>query len=455
MLKLIPDQVPSKRSYKPAFDLLHQVKESAVYGGKMFTVALQRENGYVSRYDLPLPERNESAPEIIYLAERIVKFLLWSSGGWRLMLSGPPKICQAIKKAYSPNGTRKFDYQFMSNVYGQNMVVERLPHNEIPQNHERALMMDSRTGGNRLGLEINLSDINVCAIKNGREVFKATFFWDPGAQKDPDYHYSRINDALRAAASHLKKVDAVGCSTPGVVVDNQIKVATLFRAVPEERYPNAQNIFIRLANEWQVPFEVVNNGDVNALSGLVELGKKGVLAVRLGSSEAVGYVDNRGCVTGRLNELAFAPVDFHPAAPADEWSGDIGVGSMYFSQQAVNWIAQKKGIRFPPKMTLAERLNLVQERMRDGDPAALNVFQKIGLYLGHTIPWYREFYDFNHFLVLGNVTKGLGGVLITEIARLILQDRFPELEDQIEILMLDDQIRKKGQPAAAAALPML
>ncbi|GIT12831.1 MAG: hypothetical protein CM1200mP34_2370 [Verrucomicrobiales bacterium] len=32
---------------------------------------------------------------------------------------------------------------------------------------------------------------------------------------------------------------------------------------------------------------------------------------------------------------AFAPVDLHPGAPADEWSGDLGCGAQYFSQQAV------------------------------------------------------------------------------------------------------------------------
>jgi predicted NBD/HSP70 family sugar kinase len=455
MLKLTPEQMPSKRSFKPAVDILHQIREAAPAGAEVLTIALERDRGYVSRYDLPLPTRNQSAPEIIFLAERIVKFMLWSSGGWRVMLSGPPKVCQAIKSAYSPNGARKFDCRFMSRVYGCKTIVERLPFNEIPQGHERALMMDRNIGGNRLGFELNVDDVKVCAVRNGREIFSAEFSWEPSAQRDPEYHYSRINAVLQMAASHLRRVDAIGGSTPGIVVDNRIKAATIFRAVPESNFDAARDIFIRLADEWQLPVEVANNGDIAALSGLIDMGRKGVLGIRFGNSEAGGYIDNRGCLTGRLNELAFAPVDLHPSAPRDEWSGDIGVGSQYFSQPAVNRIALKKGIHFPAKMPLDQRIVRIQEKMLEGDSAALNVFQQIGLYLGYTIPWYREFYDCNHFMILGGVTAGLGGVLMQETARLILHDRFPELAEQVDVLTQVEKIRKSGQAFAAATLPLL
>ena len=38
---------------------------------------------------------------------------------------------------------------------------------------------------------------------------------------------------------------------------------------------------------------------------------------------------------GWLNELAFVPVDANPEAMRDEWSGDIGCGVKYFSQDGV------------------------------------------------------------------------------------------------------------------------
>ncbi|MEI7899704.1 MAG: ROK family protein [bacterium] len=451
----VQTKVALKRDFKPPITLLQALKRAARPDGNTLVIAWERENGYVSRYDLPLPPRAEDVPEVVQLAERIVKFLLWAAGGWRLMLCGPRKLCLAIKRQYTKNGPRAFDVEFMAGVYGKPLVVELRPLAEMPQAYERAVLMDNRTNGCRLGFDLGASDFKVSAVKRGKVLFSEEFPWDPRNQPDPEYHYAKLNAGLKKAAARLPRVDAIGGSTAGVVVDNRIQVASLFRAVPPERYPEAQNMFNRLRQEWNVPVEVANDGDVTALAGLMSLGKKGILGVAMGSSEAAGFVDRRGCLTGRLSELAFAPVDLHPSAPADEWSGDIGVGAMYFSQQAVNHLALKKGIRFPAKMPLPERLKNVQERMLDGDVTALTIFQKIGLYLGYTVPWYREFYGFDSLMILGRVTSGPGGVMILETARLILNDQFPELAEQVEIFMPDEKARRVGQSVAAATLPLI
>jgi len=444
-----------KRDFRPPITLLQQLKCAARSGGKALVIAWERENGYVARYDLPLPARAEESPEVAQLAERVVKFLLWANGGWRLMLSGPRKLCLAIKHQYAKNGVRAFDAEFMENVYGKPMVVELRTLTEMPQPYERELLMDNRTSGCRLGFDLGASDFKISAVKRGKVVFGEEFPWDPRNQSDPEYHYGKLNEGLKKAAAFLPRVDAIGGSTAGVVVDNRIQVASLFRAVPPERYAEAQNMFIRLGKEWNVPVEVANDGDVTALAGLMSLGKKGILGVAMGSSEAAGFIDRKGCLTGRLSELAFAPVDLHPSAPADEWSGDTGVGAMYFSQQAVNHLAMKKGMRFPAKMPLPERLKRVQERMLDGDVTALTIFQKIGLYLGYTVPWYREFYGFDSMMILGRVTSGPGGVMILETARLILADQFPEVAEQVEVFMPDEKARRVGQSVAAASLPLI
>ncbi|HNX36471.1 MAG TPA: ROK family protein [Kiritimatiellia bacterium] len=453
--KCIQAKAALKRDFKPPITVLQELKRAARPNDKVLAIAWERENGYVSRYDLPLPARADEMPEVIVLAERIVKFLLWSSGGWRLMLSGPRKLCQVIKQQYSATGARAFDVKFMEGVYARPLVVELCTMAEMPQTYERALLMENRTDGCRLGFDLGASDFKISAVKRGKVVFSEEFPWDPRNQADPEYHYAKLNEGLKKAAAKLPRVDAIGGSTAGVVVDNRIQVASLFRAIPPERYSEAQNMFLRLGKEWNVPVEVANDGDVTALAGLMSLGKKGILGVAMGSSEAAGFIDRKGCLTGRLSELAFAPVDLHPAAPADEWSGDAGVGAMYFSQQAVNHLALKKGIRFPAKMPLPERLKKVQERMLDGDVVALNIFQKIGLYLGYTVPWYREFYGFDSLMILGRVTSGPGGVMILETARLILADQFPEIAEEVEVFMPDEKARRVGQSVAAATMPMI
>jgi predicted NBD/HSP70 family sugar kinase len=454
-VKTTTNQVSLKRDFKPPIALVQELRRATQTGGHMLAIAWERENGYVSRYDLPLPARSEEQPEVVQLAERIVKFLLWSSGGWKLMLAGPRKLCQLLKQPYAAGGERAFDVKFMEGVYRRPLVVEYRKMAEMPQTYERALLMDNRVGGCRLGFDLGASDFKVSALRRGKVVFSEEFAWDPRNQPDPEYHYARLNEGLQKAAAKLPRVDAIGGSTAGVVVDNRIQVASLFRAVPPERYAAAQDMFLRLGREWNVPVEVANDGDVTALAGLMSLGKKGILGVAMGSSEAAGFIDRKGCLTGRLSELAFAPVDLHPMASADEWSGDAGVGAMYFSQQAVGHLALKKGMRFPAKMPLPERLKRVQEHMLDGDVTALAIFQKIGLYLGYTVPWYREFYGFDNLMILGRVTSGPGGVMILETARLILADQFPDMAEEVEIFMPDEKARRVGQSVAAATLPMI
>ena len=204
-----------------------------------------------------------------------------------------------------------------------------------------------------------------------------------------------------------------------------------------------------------MPVEVANDGDVTALAGAMSLGVKAILGVAMGSSEAAGFLDRRGRLTGRLTELAFAPVDLNPAAPADEWSGDGGVGALYFSQQAVNKLALMAGIVFPDAQPLPERLKEIQSRMARGDDTARKIYETIGVYLGHAVPWYREFYDFDHLLILGRVTSGQGGEIVLEGAQKILRASYPALAEQVNVFMPDEKARRVGQSVAAASLPEL
>src|SRR5580698_4152078 len=224
--------------------------------------------------------------------------------------------------------------------------------------------MNTALGGHldgcRIGIDLGASDYKVSAVQEGQVIYSDEFPWNPKDQADTQYHHDHINHGLKKAAAHLPRVDAIGGSTAGVVVNNKIMVASLFRAVPAAKFDEAKNIFLRLRDEWRVPFEVANDGDVTALAGAMSLKVNGVLGIALGSSQAAGYLNPQGCMTGWLSELAFAPVDYNPAALPDEWSGDRGVGSLYFSQQAVNKLLPSAGIIVPPDMGLPERLKEVQ-----------------------------------------------------------------------------------------------
>jgi len=204
-----------------------------------------------------------------------------------------------------------------------------------------------------------------------------------------------------------------------------------------------------------VPLEVVNDGDVTALAGAMSLEDTGVLGIALGSSEAGGYVDAAGTITGWLNELAFAPVDYNPHAMADEWSGDTGVGALYFSQQSVFRLAPKVGIEPPEDATKAEKLRHVQDRLEAGHEGAARIWQSIGVYLGYTVAHYADFYELKHVLILGRVTSGRGGPLILEGAKAVLAAEFPEIAARVNIQLPDEKSRRVGQSIAAASLPAL
>jgi predicted NBD/HSP70 family sugar kinase len=387
--------------------------------------------------------------------ERLVKFLLWARGGWKLYLGGPKAVGEFIRQTYSHRGARKFDCHLMTAAYGEKFQVVVTAPGQVPANRETKISAGGHLQGCRIGFDLGASDYKVSAVIDGRPVFTEEMPWDPKSQPNPEYHYHHISAALHRAAAHLPRVDAIGGSSAGIIVDNEIRVASLLRAVPKKLFPKAAGIFKRLQQEWNVPVVVMNDGDVTALAGALSLGSPGMLGLALGSSEAAGFMDRRGRVPGWLNELAFAPVDYNARAAADEWSGDRGVGAMYFSQQAVNKLLPAAKIKLPGKMGLPERLKEVQRLAAQGDDRAAKIYETVGVYLGYGLAHYADFYDFRHALILGRVTTGTGGDIVLAKAREVLRREFPELAAKMQLHVPDEKSRRIGQAVAAASLPAL
>ena len=424
-------------------------------------VAWEREDGHVFRYDLTIPKRIHPAmlPGVRHLVERVAKFVLWSAGGWKLYLSGPDEIVKPVAKAYTKKGARAFDYEFFNDLYGRPIETAILPLRKMPVTCEREVVVKGNTNGNRIGFDLGASDFKISALKSGKVVFSKEFPWDPRPQSDPEYHYLKLSAGLEEAALALGgKVDAIGGSSAGTFVGKKLGVASLIRGVKEKnrsKYAIAQNLFARVEEEWQCPFEVFNDGDVTALAGAITMKRTGILGVAMGSSEAAGYINQKGALTGRISELAFAPVDLNPNAGVCEWSGDAGVGAMYFSQQAVNYLACRFGMKFPKAMKLPERLKVVQAAMEKREEVALKIYLMIGRYLANAAAWYHEFYDYSNLMILGRVTSGFGGDIILNTARMGLEAVDPMLAEQIDIFMPDEKARRLGQSVAAAQIPSI
>ena len=420
-------------------------------------LGLERPDESVSRYETQVfPEGHPQADANLMYAERIFKFLLWQRGGWKVYVGGPKSIGDYIRECYSPGGAREFDYYFMGeDVYEKTFTVVSCDPSEVPVERESGKPLGRHLDGCRIGFDLGASDRKVSAVVNGEAVYSEEVVWEPRIQSDPEYHYREIMTALKTAASQMPRVDAVGGSAAGVYINNRVRIASLFRGVPKDRYDEVRNLFLRIRDEMGVPLEIVNDGDVTALAGSMSLEDNGILGIALGSSEASGYVTMEGNITGWLNELAFAPVDYNPEAPVDEWSGDRGCGALYFSQQCVFRLAPKVGIEIPGDVTLAEKLEFVQEKLEAGHEGATKIWQSIGYYMGYTIVHYADFYELKHVLIMGRCTSGRGGQLILDGANEVLQLEFPELAARINLQLPDEKSRRVGQAIAAASLPAI
>lgn len=387
--------------------------------------------------------------------ERMVKFLLWSVGGFRVIICGAGELTERLKQAYSPEGVRAFDVGFMNDVFESGFCVIACEEACFPKCSGESLHVGGQKGGCRIGFDAGGSDRKVSAVIDGEAVYSEEVVWHPKTESDPHYHYDEIVRAFRTAASKMPRVDAIGVSSAGVFVGNSPMVSSLFLKVPREQRPFVKDIFNAAARSvgQDTPIVVANDGDVTALAGALELQDGSVLGLAMGTSEAVGYVNAEGNILGWFNELAFAPVDLNENAMTDEWSGDIGVGCKYFSQDAVIKLAPAAGITLSEGLTPGEKLAEVQKLLAGGWDAAAAIFRSIGVYLGHTLALYAKFYDIRHLLVLGRVVSGEGGRLIVSACESVLAEEYPALKERVQIVLPDEASRRVGQSVAAASLP--
>ncbi len=390
-----------------------------------------------------------------YYLERLVKTMLWMKGGFRIY-TDRQEVASFLQRVYSDDGLRAFDREFMANVYERPFEV--IYTDRVPETKDTPMAMGGHLDGCRIGFDAGGSDRKVSAVVDGKTVYSEEVVWFPKTQSDPDYHYDGITAAFRSAAEHMPRVDAVGISSAGIYIGNRTMSASLFIKVPKDEFDKkVKDIYIRAVRDTfgDIPYCVVNDGDVSALAGAMSLGDDSVLGIAMGTSEAAGFVDEAGRITGWLNELAFVPVDASPLAAADDWSGDIGVGSRYFSQDAVIRLAPAAGIELDRSLSPAEKLKAVQELMAEGDTRAVRVYETIGTYLGHTLAYYHELYGCRHVLLLGRVMSGRGGDVILERCLKVLSDEYPDAAETMKTELPDEKFRRVGQSMAAASLPEL
>ncbi len=444
-------------AFMPLSLICKEMRKATENGGQEIVIGIERNKGYTTTYKTRIfCDGTGHDEENFKFVERIVKSLLWVAGGYKIIIAGSETVGKRIKEAYTYGGLRDFDVHFMERVYEEPFCVEITSLENAPCDKSSAAPIGRHLDGCRIGFDAGGSDRKVSAVINGESVYSEEVVWFPKLNSDPQYHYDGILSAFKTAASHMPRVDAIGVSSAGVYIDNRIMVASLFLKVNDEDFDKkVKNMYLDAAHELgeNIPIEVANDGDVTALAGAMDLNDNAVLGVAMGTSEAGGYVDPEGNITGWLNELAFVPVDFCEQAMVDEWSGDYGCGVKYFSQDAVIKLAPAAGIALDESLSPAEKLKVVQSLMQKGDERAAAIYDTIGVYFGYAIAYYAEFYDIKHVLIMGRVTSGEGGVILLDRAQKVLNEEFPALAKKVCLHIPDESSRRVGQSVAAASLP--
>jgi len=152
-------------------------------------LVIERHNSLRSRFDFQVLEPDDRNIEKTYrYVERMLKFLLWSRGGWKIMFAGPPDVGGRIRGDYSSTGCRAFDIELMSMAYRRPFEVALVDLAEVPEANEAPLRIGGEPDGCRIGIDLGASDYKISAVVDGDIVYSDEIPWDPKPQSDPQYH---------------------------------------------------------------------------------------------------------------------------------------------------------------------------------------------------------------------------------------------------------------------------
>jgi len=219
-------------------------------GGVKVTLVAERSGGYNYVYTYEALKDGVNDALNFRMAERLAKTILWVVGGFKIYVSGSKSIYEYLKQAYTLEGLRAFDVDFMSGVYEKPFEVVWLGEKDVPQQKNASIRVGGYLDGCRIGFDAGGSDRKVSAVVNGEVVYSEEVVWNPKITEDPTYHYNEILTAMKTAASKMPTVDAIGVSSAGVYVDNKIMVASLFIKVDKKQYGDyVKNMYINVAKE--------------------------------------------------------------------------------------------------------------------------------------------------------------------------------------------------------------
>lgn len=429
-------------SFVPAYLQYEDFMRSATHP---FKITIQRDNRISYTLDCPFSDDLE---ESYFFLKKGILILLWMIGGDRILFKGEKKMYDYLLQHKDKDPELKKTLDEMSNIFQHE--IDFIYTEEDFEDKCEMIHLHGDFNGCRIGFDAGGSDRKVSAVINGKVVFSEEVLWLPKEQHDWHYHYDGILDSLKRAASHLPRVDGIGFSTAGVVLDDEMAQPALFFAVPEEdKKTHVRTIFKDIMkNEFKgVPFKVANDGDVSAIGASQVFKKDYVLGLALGTSFAAGYCCNN-CLNGWINELGKAPFNFAPDALSHYAMHIQGAASEYLSQKGIIRLCKNAG--YPFEGTLAKQLKQIQKLADEGNETVLECYAEMGIYLASALIGYAHYFRIDSVLLLGRVMTGRGGNALLDSCKAFLKERKPELK--MEIFTADENFKRLGQSYIAASL---
>lgn len=380
-----------------------------------------------------------------FYLKKIALTLIWLVGGTSLYIKGKESIVLDFINYSKEDRELQISFSEMEKIYQKRFRIERTD-TDI-QDKEEPLFIQGDIQGERIGLDLGGSDRKVSAVRDGKVVFSEETLWSPKTQSDISYHYQGILESLNKAKSHLSHIDHIGISTAGIVKDSQMLQASLFRSVKDENH-SVRNFFPEfMKKEFPgIPYRILNDGDVSALSGSIRFQQGNLLGIAMGTSLGGGYVRQRNTLNGWIVELGKIPIDYSKEALVHYAMSIQGAGSEYLSQKGIIRILKERGITYEGE--LPKQLMKIQEEAEKGNPEVIDAYKTFGILLGETVLLYHHFFPFDHVLLLGRVMSRKGGDILLEEARQHLKKH----HIQIALDTADETFRRLGQSYIASML---
>ena len=129
-------------------------------------IAIERENGLITVRETFIRDHRYAEANMRYI-ERLVKFMLWSVGGYKIYICGCDLIAKQLRLGYRKGGFRDFDYGFFHDVYGRYPEVIVCSEDKFPKANESAKAIGGHLDGCRIGFDAGGSDRKVSAVIDG------------------------------------------------------------------------------------------------------------------------------------------------------------------------------------------------------------------------------------------------------------------------------------------------